>query len=134
MLRCWRCWILTISSIPLAACVPVGFHDELVVEIETPVDIEFLTYKDGSSKMMVVRREGFIYMVDDLDKPELNLILDISDRVCDDGSRGLLSALVHPNFEENHWVYLFYTRITDGLCGLDLETGPVNRVDPHGTK
>lgn len=38
------------------------------------------------------------------------------------------TVTVHPNFEENRWVYLFYTyNRGDGSCLVDIEAGPRNR-------
>ena len=49
----------------------------------------------------------------------------ISRRLC---NNRLVGVTVHPNFEENRWVYLFYTH-NNGYedCPVNVENGPVNR-------
>jgi len=38
------------------------------------------------------------------------------------------TVTVHPNFDENRWVYLFYTyNRGDTSCLLDAKDGPINR-------
>lgn len=114
--------------------LPKGFHDEAflddsIVDFKDPMDFEFYVEADGSTKVILVDRLGFLYWIDNPEEsPEKQLILDISDRVCGDGSRGLMSVVLHPNFRQNRWLYIFYTRITDGECALDRATGPVNRI------
>lgn len=114
--------------------LPQGFHDEVfldksVIDFRHPMDFDFYVDRDGSAKLILVDRLGFVYWMDNPESsPEKQLILDISSRVCGDGSRGLLSAVLHPEFQTNRWLYVFYTRVTDGACNLDRETGPVNRV------
>lgn len=53
-------------------------------------------------------------------------------KVCTENERGLHSFTLHPNFEKNRWVYLFYTYREDGSCAIPHDepgkAGPVNRV------
>jgi len=40
----------------------------------------------------------------------------------------LATVIAHPNFDENRWIYLFYTyNQGDTNCDMSIETGPVNR-------
>ena len=44
------------------------------------------------------------------------------------GHGSLATVTVHPQFEENRWVYLYFTyNGGDANCDLDENTGPVNR-------
>ena len=53
--------------------------------------------------------------------------LDIRARVCSDGERGLMAVAVDPQFESNHFIYVYYTWVKNG-CVYDDPNTPVNRV------
>jgi len=43
-------------------------------------------------------------------------------------TNSLGTVTVHPDFDTNRWVYLFYTyNRGNSDCPIDVETGPVNR-------
>ena len=58
--------------------------------------------------MIVAVKEGCLFAIEDLDAPtpSSGVILDITDRTCDNGERGLQSVVPHPNFDENKWIYI----------------------------
>ena len=131
----WSLASILLLGLGSTIALPKGFHDEVylgedVLDFGDPMDFEFYTETDGSVKVILVDRLGYIYWIDNPEaaSPSKQLILDISSRVCGGGSRGLLSAVLHPNFRNNRWIYIFYTRVTDGGCALNREEGPVNRV------
>ena len=45
---------------------------------------------------------------------ELKVILDIGDKLCTNNEQGLQNIAIHPNFNENRFVYLFYTKFKEG--------------------
>lgn len=57
--------------------------------------------------------------------------IDLTDRICPQGERGLLSVAVDPNFARNHFVYLFWTHDASTYCGTDGPDAPENRVTRH---
>ena len=40
--------------------------------------------------------------------------LDIRTQVCSDSGRGMMSVAVDPQFESNHFIYVYYTWVKDG--------------------
>ena len=89
-----------------------------------------LNRQGGKHVLLVVNKKGLLYAVEDPDNSdETTLILDIKDRVCDGGERGLQSVVVHPQFEQNRWIYLFYTFSWNGKCLEKVkDEGPINVV------
>lgn len=54
-------------------------------------------------------------------------ILDMEEKLCTNGERGFQSIVPHPNFAENHWLYVYYTSFSEG-CLEDPVFGPRNRL------
>ena len=48
--------------------------------------------------------------------------LDIRARVCSDGERGLMAVAVDPQFETNHFIYVYYTWVKNGCVYDDANT------------
>ena len=47
---------------------------------------------------------------DESDETITILRLRLEDKeICTNGERGVQSAITHPNFDENMWIYIFYT-------------------------
>lgn len=123
-------WFLTAFCVVGSSwSLPVGFVDELVVEHEDPVNLEFIRYANGTYHLLVADRKGKIYLVTDPEasNPSKMLIADFKGHLCHDGSRGILGVTAHPDFDQKPWIYLYYTRLTDGRCQMSRETGAVNR-------
>jgi len=79
--------------------------------LESPV---FLTHAgDGSSRLFVVEQPGRIRIVE---QGHLHPIpfLDIGERVLAGGERGLLGLAFHPDYRNNGYFYVNYTRRPDG--------------------
>ena len=105
---------------------PPEFSDTVVNTLAVPTALAFTP--DG--RMLVTQRTGKLRVVRDgvlLDQPAL----DLSDRVCDTGERGLLGVAVDPNFTTNRFVYLYWTRDVHGFCGEGGPNAPENRVTRH---
>lgn len=83
----------------------------------------------SSSILLVAQKTGELHMIEDPDnQPGVSkLVADISDRLCFNGERGLLSVLAHPEFQRNRFVYLYYTYKGATKCDQSRATGPVNR-------
>ncbi|MDF1863031.1 MAG: PQQ-dependent sugar dehydrogenase [Verrucomicrobiales bacterium] len=66
----------------------------------------------GDSRLFVVDRVGLIRVIDDLDDPSPSVFLDLRDRVDSDFlEEGLLGLAFHPQFSENGYFFVFYTRL-----------------------
>ncbi len=80
--------------------------------LEQPVAIA--TAGDGSNRLFVLEQQGQIKIIEDgklLDQP----FLDIRTLVRSGGERGLLGIAFHPNYAENGFFYVNYTREQQGL-------------------
>ncbi|UCH24518.1 MAG: PQQ-dependent sugar dehydrogenase, partial [Trueperaceae bacterium] len=61
--------------------------------------------------------------------------IDLSGVMCTNGERAMGDVAVHPNFEANHYIYIYYTFNKFGTCNESEIDGPVNRLSrfvlPH---
>jgi len=55
-------------------------------------------------------------------------ILNLEKRMCTNVERGLQTIAVHPDFEKNRYIYLYYTKHKDDCLADDSENGPWNVV------
>ena len=109
-----------------APTLPPGFQDELVTAIDRPMDVAFVP----GGRILIARFPGVVRMFKNgsLD-PVATPALTISAKTCSDGERGLMSVAVDPQFESNHYIYLYYTFKNNGTsCPVGSNTSPVNRV------
>ena len=109
-----------------APTLPPGFQDELVTSIDRPTALAFVP----GGRILIARWPGVVRMFKNgsLD-PVGDPALTISAKTCSDNERGLMSVAVDPQFESNHYVYLYYTFKNNGTsCPVGSNTSPVNRV------
>jgi glucose/arabinose dehydrogenase len=106
---------------------------EVVSGLQRPVDIQ--NAGDGSGRLFIMEQPGRIRVVQNgglLETP----FLDITDRV-DDGAneQGLLGLAFHPNYEQNGYFYVNYTRSGgDTVIARYQVTGDPNVADPNSEK
>lgn len=86
--------------------------DEIVVSgLVNPI---YLTHAgDGSGRLFVVEQAGRVRIIQNgelIQEP----FLDITENVLSGGERGLLSVTFHPDYESNHYFYVYYTQNQDG--------------------
>lgn len=114
---------LPVGGLP-AAAVPAGFTDTLVTNVSGPTEVDWTP--DG--RMLITGKSGLLRVFDDgqlVSTPALNL----GSRVCTNGERGLVGLAVHPQFAQNHYVYLYYTyNKFANSCPESAVDGPVNRL------
>eukprot|EP00978_Attheya_sp_CCMP212_P009046 scaffold21315_cov48-Attheya_sp.AAC.7 len=97
--------------------------------LRQPVDIAWTP--DG--RVLVATKEGLIRIFDDKFKEE-GTALDVSNVLCTDQERGLLSILIHPNFEDNKYIYVYYMHTgKGGNCNVPTNSvpdkdGPASRL------
>jgi glucose/arabinose dehydrogenase len=91
---------------------------EVVTGLEVPWAIAFIT----DEEMLVTERPGRLLRVSL--KGEKEVVSEI-DEVLDRGEGGLLGVAVHPDFETNKLIYVYYTYAEDGANTL-------NRVVRYG--
>ncbi|MBI4521797.1 MAG: PQQ-dependent sugar dehydrogenase [Gemmatimonadetes bacterium] len=68
-----------------------------------------LTSPPSDPRLFVVEQRGRIRIIDAGGTLRTTPFLDITDRVCCCGERGLLSVAFHPGYASNGWFYLNYT-------------------------
>ena len=91
----------------------VAGPEVVVQDLSIPWELVFLPNDD----LLVTERAGKLLLIGE----EKNII-EISG-VAHRGEGGLLGAALHPNFEENNWLYLYLTTQT--------ENGLTNRVERY---
>ena len=101
--------------------VPSDFTFDQVSDIgSSGTDMEIV---DSSGRLLAADQSGYVVSVGHA-SGDKQRVLDITSLTPDDthGERGLHSILAHPNFDENGWLYVAYTRRTMG--GIEVH----NRV------
>ena len=75
-----------------------------------PLDLQHAP--DGSDRIFVVEKQGHIYVFEnDPDVTEKTLFLDISDSVSLEGDLGLHGLAFHPDFANNGYFFVNYTKL-----------------------
>ena len=93
--------------------VPSGFTFDQVADIgEAGTDMEIV---NSSGRLFAADQSGYVVSVEHASGDQRR-VLDITSLTPGDtrGERGLHSILAHPNFDENGWLYVAYTRRTMG--------------------
>lgn len=107
-----------------ANAVPAEFEDTLVTNVSGPTEVAWTP--DG--RMLITGKGGLLRIYSGgrlLDTPAL----DLSSVLCTNGERGLVGVAVHPNFAENHYIYLYYTyNKFANSCPESAIDGPVGRL------
>jgi glucose/arabinose dehydrogenase len=99
-------WLVGAWLAPAAATVPAGFTDSLVASPGGVVTALDYTH-DG--RWLVTIQSGTLRVIQN------NVLLATpaftfpTSSICNEGERGLLGVAVHPSFETNHFIYLYYT-------------------------
>eukprot|EP00544_Gedaniella_sp_CCMP2646_P008030 CAMPEP_0202488006 /NCGR_PEP_ID=MMETSP1361-20130828/6170_1 /ASSEMBLY_ACC=CAM_ASM_000849 /TAXON_ID=210615 /ORGANISM="Staurosira complex sp., Strain CCMP2646" /LENGTH=904 /DNA_ID=CAMNT_0049117497 /DNA_START=21 /DNA_END=2731 /DNA_ORIENTATION=+ len=122
-------WIGAIASlVSVGHGVPDGFGEREIFKNGFMTDLTFTT----DNRMFVTQKEGFVHIYEPGDDYQYGggdtTVLDIVDKVCVENERGLGGIQLHPNFDSNGWIYLYYTFPKNGNCDEDVNDGPVNRL------
>lgn len=95
---------------------------QLLDGLEHPWGMAWLP--DG--RMLITERPGRMHLVDGEATTSLSGLPDIAAR----GQGGLLDVAVHPNYEENGWIYFAYSISGEDGMGTELSRA---RLDEEGT-
>ncbi|NNK80781.1 MAG: PKD domain-containing protein [Flavobacteriales bacterium] len=88
----------------LKAQLPDGFQlEEVITEIEFPMGIEFLS----EDKMLSWNNQGQVFLVEE-GELQPTPIIDLSEEIGQWHDHGLLDVVVHPEFQNNGYIYLYY--------------------------
>ena len=93
----------------------------MVDSLEHPWGVDWLP--DG--RMLITEKSGTLYLIDGTQRTALSNV----PQVWANGQGGLLDVRVHPNYEENGWVYMAYSVSDDGERGATA----VGRAKLDGT-
>ena len=95
-----------VGSGPLAARV-INAYPKLT--FSSPV--EYTYANDGTNRVFVIEQEGRIRVFENSESaPSAGTYLDIRNKVAYGGEMGLLGLAFHPNFKENGYFYVNYTK------------------------
>jgi hypothetical protein len=84
---------------------------------------------DWRPMLLLVNKDGTVSVLEDPDKsPHSFVILELEEEICTNVERGLQSIAVHPDFEENRYIYLYYNKYKEECLADDSEDGPWNVV------
>lgn len=79
------------------------------LSFERPV--EFTHAGDGSNRVFVLEQEGRIRVFDNqASTKSAGVYLNIENKVSSEGEMGLLGLAFHPNFKQNGYFYVYYTK------------------------
>ncbi len=109
------------ATLGVQATLPDGFTDSLVLNIAKPTAVA--PSPDGQ-KLLITNQPGRLFV---RENNQQSLALRIR-RICSNAERGLLGAAFDPNFEQNSFIYLYYTWNKFGTCVTNTNRSPVNRV------
>ena len=123
--------LLLVCTSVLVGALPDGFIVETVTSKARGTTGLFAPHPAGGSNppiLLIVEKKGKVTVLENPDEsPDTKTILDLDGKICTDGERGLQSITIHPNFEENRFVYLFYSEYVEG-CPDSATEGTWNVV------
>lgn len=102
-----------------------GFEEHTITEVYgSPTDLAWL-----GDDLLIAAQEGWVYRLAGADPAGTpHQILDVSDRVGKGPEQGLLGVVPDPDFAENRFIYVYYTRSREsGHCDV-LPANCHNRV------
>jgi uncharacterized repeat protein (TIGR01451 family) len=125
---CWaRCGEAIAAPTPSALSdVEITVDEILVGGLDHPVQVTHAG--DGSGRLFAVEQSGQIRVLRDgvlLPSP----LLDLTDRTSRAGERGLLGLAFHPQYQANGYLYVNYTRDTDGATVVTRFTASQSNPD-----
>ena len=122
---------MSLVATPTSWALPPGFVDEGVGRVPGGTGANFApNVQTGQGHVLfVTTKDGLLYVFDNPDQSgSKRVVMDITDRVCSNGERGLQGITPHYSFEETRWLYLFYTYDRGTGCSESITKGPINRL------
>lgn len=86
----------------------------------------------GDSRLFAVNQVGWVRIIDSTGKVSPQFFLSIEPLVLVGGEQGLLGLAFHPNFKQNGWIFVNYTK-KDGnsrVSRFSLRSNNPNQIDP----
>ena len=86
--------------------LPEDFYEtELEYTLDRPIGIRF----DHLGNSLIYTQPGLVLLISHEGELQSDPVIDISEEVTDWGDHGLVSIALDPNFENNQFIYLYYT-------------------------
>ena len=125
-----------ICRIFLSAVLLLIYGDVYSIELQLYLDTlklpVLVTHAgDEKNRLFIVEKTGHVYIFDKSSKKK-NLYFDASSLITTGGSeQGLLSIAFHPNFENNGYLFIFYTAVNgdNTLARLTVDTPSTDKID-----
>ncbi len=120
--------VLLISLNNFVSAVPSGFIVDSVSD-QNAISGTFAPNPRNNwlPMLMLVSKEGTVSVLENPDdSQDFTVILDLDGKMCTNTERGLQTIAVHPQFEENRYVYLYYNKFKEGCLDDDSDDGPWN--------
>jgi glucose/arabinose dehydrogenase len=96
--------------------------------------VEFINPDDGTSRTFVLAQKGVIHVFpSQSDVKASREFLNITKQVVSGGERGLLGLAFHPNFKQNGYFYVNYTRgnpLETAISRFQVSKSNPNQADP----
>lgn len=118
-----------LAATSLARAADPNISLELVTTVDTPVYVAHA----GDGRIFIVEQPGSIRIYSETQGLRITPFLDIRDKVAFSGERGLFSVAFHPDYANNGFFYVNYTR-TDGGSVIEryaVSSGDENLADPN---
>jgi hypothetical protein len=76
----------------------------------------------GRQMLLIVVKTGTVLLLEnpDTSSDTLSILTLPTTEICTNGERGLQSVIFHPNFAQNHYVYVFYNKFLAGCPQGDV--------------
>lgn len=125
------CYLLVVWKSLVTSALPSGFIAEVVSSLDSVTGTFAPNPRnDGKPMLLLVARAGWVSVVENPDaSSDSFIVLDLADKMCTNTERGLQTIAVHPNFETNLYIYVFYNKFKEGCLADDSEDGPWNVVE-----
>ncbi|MBC7922527.1 MAG: PQQ-dependent sugar dehydrogenase [Ferruginibacter sp.] len=95
--------------------------------------VEFVNPDDGTNRVFVIAQKGVIHTFPQKGATTAKVFLDLTNGVVSGGERGLLGLAFHPNFKQNGYFYVNYTRgkpLETVIARFQVSKTDPNRADP----
>lgn len=134
-IRCQRITAMLALSCALpflAAAQPIiTFNPVVTAGLSSPVDV--VNAGDGTNRLFIAERGGSIKIVSG-GVLTGKVLLNIADTIVSGGEQGLLSIAFHPDYENNRYFFVYYTRSSDSAVTVARFRTSANNpdsADPH---
>ncbi len=119
-----------LQTFQLIAQSPVIALQEFSTGYSSPVDIKSC----GDSRLFILQQNGYIYLCDSAGVKNTTPFLDIHTKIIQSSERGLLGLAFHPDYVNNGYFYVYYTRSPDGylrIARYSTDSLNANAADPN---